>query len=57
MAVDTALLLTDFVERNRAKGKKISVAFLNIKGAFDYVVKNRLLKKLIKLRLPYSIIR
>lgn len=56
-AVDTALLLTDYVERNRAKGKKTSVAFLDVKGAFDHVAKNRLLRTLIKLRLPHSIIR
>ena len=36
-AVDTAILLTDFVERNKAKGHKISAAFLDIKGAFDYI--------------------
>ena len=55
-AVDTALLLTDYVEKNRAKGRKTSVAFLDIKGAFDYVSKSRLLGTLIKLRLPYSVV-
>ena len=55
-AVDTALLLTDCVERNKAKGHKTSAAFLDIKGAFDHVSKARLLGTLIKLRLPYSVV-
>lgn len=55
-AVDTALLLTDFVERNREKGRKSSAVFLDVKGAFDHVAKGRLLQTLIKLRLPYSVV-
>ena len=55
-AVDTAILLTDFIEKNRAKGRKTSVAFLDVKGAFDHVARNRLLRTLIKLRLPYAIV-
>jgi hypothetical protein len=56
-AVDTALLLTDFVERNKAKGLETSVVFLDVKGAFGHVAKNRLLKTMTNLRLPDSIVR
>jgi hypothetical protein len=42
-AVDTAMLLTDFIEKSRAKGRKTSVVFLDVKGAFDHVAKGRLL--------------
>ena len=55
-AVDTALLLTNYVECNRKIGKKSSAVFLDVKGAFDYVAKNRLLKTMIQLRLLYSLV-
>ena len=55
-AIDTALLLTDYVERQKAKKKKVSAVFLDVKGAFDHVAKNRLLRIMIKLRLPYSLV-
>jgi hypothetical protein len=38
-AVDTAILLTNYIERNKAKGRRSSVVFLDIKGAFDHVAK------------------
>lgn len=55
-AIDTALLLVDYVERQKAKKKKVSAVFLDAKGAFDHVAKNRLLRIMIKLRLPYSLV-
>ena len=55
-AVDAALLLKDFVEKAKAKKHKASVVFLDVKGAFDHVSKDRLLKIMIQLRLPYSVI-
>ena len=50
------MLFTDFVERNKAKGHKISAAFLDIKGAFDYIQRSRLLQILVQKRLPYAIV-
>ena len=41
------MLLTDFIERNQVKGYKSLVAFLDVKGAYDYVAKERLLKIII----------
>jgi hypothetical protein len=55
-AVDTALLLTDFVETNKKRGWKSTAVFLDVKGVFDHVSKTRLLNTLIKLRLPYTIV-
>lgn len=56
-AIDAALLLTSEIETNRKMKKKTSVVFLDVKGAFDHVAKNRLLRTMIKLRLPHSLIR
>jgi hypothetical protein len=55
-AVDTTILLTDFVERDKAKKQKSSVVFLDIKGAFDYIAKSRLLQTVRSLALPQSLI-
>jgi hypothetical protein len=49
LAVNTALLLIDFLERNKAKGLKTLVVFLDVKGAFDHVAKNQLLKTMTNL--------
>jgi hypothetical protein len=38
------MLLTDFIEKSRAKGRKTSIVFLDVKGAFDYITKGRLLQ-------------
>jgi hypothetical protein len=50
------MLLTDFIEKSRAKGRKTSVVFLDVKGAFDHVAKGRLLQTMQSLRLPQSVI-
>jgi hypothetical protein len=55
-AVDTAMLLTNFIEKSRAKGRKTSVVFLDVEGAFDDVAKGRLLQTMQSLRLPQSVI-
>jgi ribonuclease HI len=55
-AIDAALLLLQEVEANREQGKKTSTVFLDVKGAFDHVSKNQLLRKLRDLGLPTSLI-
>jgi hypothetical protein len=52
LVIDTAILLTDFIKTSKKKGKKTSTLFINVKGAFDYVAKNRLLAIIARLRLP-----
>ena len=42
-AINTALLLQNKIELNKSYKLKTSTLFLDIKGAFDYVFKNRLL--------------
>jgi hypothetical protein len=54
--IDTGLLLVNKVQENHLKGYKISVLFLDIKGAFDYISKNQLLAILKRLKLPISLI-
>ena len=56
-AIDAALLLTNEVEENRRLKRKTTALFLDVKGAFDYVSKNRLLSTLQSLRLPTSLIK
>jgi hypothetical protein len=51
-AVDTVMLLTNFVKRSKARKQKSSVVFLDVKGAFDYVAKGRLLQTMRSLHLP-----
>jgi hypothetical protein len=55
-AIDTALLLQNEVEVNKANKLKTSSLFLDVKGAFDHVSKNRLIEILVNLRLPISLI-
>ena len=55
-AIDTALLLIDYIKKARLK-KYIAIAlFLDIKGAFDHIARGQLLTILAKLRLPPSLI-
>ena len=56
-AIDTALLLTNEVEQNKALGLKTSTLFLDVKGAFDHVAKNQLIAILRDLKLPLSLIQ
>jgi hypothetical protein len=56
-AIDIALLLQNIAEENKAYKLKTSTLFLNIKGAFDHVSKNRLIQILANLKLPINLIR
>lgn len=56
-AIDTAFLLANYIEENKLKKKTTTALFLDVKGAFDHVAKNRLLRALIKQRLPQSLVR
>ena len=49
--IDAALLLTNQVEVNKTLGLKTSVVLLDVKGAFNHVAKNQLLRILKELRL------
>ncbi len=54
-AVDTALLLLHYIQDQRAKNKKKVVTttiFLDIKGAFDHVQKDRLINILRDINMP-----
>lgn len=55
-AIDTALLLVNEVELGKRNNRLTSTLFLDVKGAFDHVSKNRLLSILIELRLPSSLV-
>jgi hypothetical protein len=55
-AVDTAMLLINFVKRSKAKKQKSSVVFLDVKGAFDHVAKGCLLQTMHSLGLLQSLI-
>ena len=55
-AINTALLLQNEVEANKSYKLKTSTLFLDVKGAFDHVSKNRLLQIIISLLLPTSLI-
>ena len=55
-AIDTALLLQNEVETNKSYKLKTTTLFLDIKGAFNYVFKNRLLQIIISLLLSISLI-
>ena len=55
-AIDAALLLQNEVEANKSYKLKTSTLFLDVKGAFDHVSKNRLLQIMISLLLPTSLI-
>jgi hypothetical protein len=43
LAINTTLLLQNEVEANKSYKLKTSTLFLDVKGAFDHVSKNRLL--------------
>ncbi len=55
-AINTALLLQNEVETNKSYKLKTTTLFLDVKGAFDHVSKNRLLQIMISLLLPTSLI-
>ncbi len=55
-AIDAALLLSNEVELNKRSKLKSTTLFLDVKGAFDHVSKNQLLRTLQQLRLPLNLI-
>ena len=61
-AIDTVLLLTNYIQEQRARKKKASsnsittALFLDVKGTFDHVSKPQLLSMLTKLQLPQALI-
>ncbi len=57
-SIDAALLLTNYIEEGRAKGRKVtSTVFLDVRGAFDYVNKERLLAIIASIGLPPNLYR
>jgi hypothetical protein len=54
--IDIILFLTNKIETNKRLKHKTIILFLDIKGAFDHMSKNRLLSTLKKLRLLLSLI-
>jgi Reverse transcriptase (RNA-dependent DNA polymerase) len=56
LAIDTVLFLTNKIKANKRLKHKTITLFLDIKGAFDHMSKNRLLSTLKKLRLLFSLI-
>ena len=55
-AIDAALLLHNEIEQNKSSKLCTSTLFLDVKGAFDHVSKDRLIEILYSLRLPISLI-
>ena len=55
-AIDAAMLLTNEIQQNRLAKLITTTLLLDIKGAFDYVARNRLLAILRKLGMPTSLI-
>jgi hypothetical protein len=56
LAIDTKLLLVNKIQENHLKDYKISVLFLDIKEAFDYISKNQFLAILKRLKLSINLI-
>ena len=56
-AIDTVLLLVYNIQLKKYQKKQLSVLFLDIKRAFDYISKNQLLRICIKLKLPIFLIK
>jgi ribonuclease HI len=55
-AIDAALSLTNEIQSSKQAGLISSALFLDIKGAFDHVSKNRLVQTMIDLGLPRCLI-
>jgi hypothetical protein len=56
LVINIILLLKNKIELNKANKFKTSILFFNIKEAFDYIFKNRLIQILINLKLLISFI-
>lgn len=55
-AIDAALLLQNYIQSCKAAKRKVSTLFVDVKGAFDHVAHQRLLKILLDLKLPPNLI-
>ena len=55
-AIDAALLLEEFIEKNLNKQRIVSTVFLDIMGAFDQLQPSRLINTLHSLQLPVTLI-
>jgi hypothetical protein len=55
-AIDTTLSLLNEIESNNRVKRKTITLFLDIKGAFDYVAQNQLLRVLKELQMPTPLI-
>ncbi len=56
-AVDAAMCLTHDIQQATNNNKVLSALFLDVKGAFDHVSLNQLLKVMKRLRLPQIVLR
>jgi hypothetical protein len=56
-AVDAVTIIIATVEEAWKQKKLAETLFLNIKEAFDYIIKKQLLKRIIELRIPRDITR
>ncbi len=56
-AIDAAMCLTHDIQQAFNNNKVLSALFLNVKGAFDHVSLNQLLKVLQKLHLPQVVLK
>jgi len=56
LAINTTLLLQNEVKTNKSYKLKTTTLFLDVKGAFDHVSKNRLLQIIVSLLLLTSLI-
>ena len=54
--VNIVVLLIYEVQSRWKKGEKAAVLFMDVKGAFDYVFKKKLAKRIINLRLDGDLI-
>lgn len=55
-AIDAALILTHDIQRAWTKGNTVSCLMVDIKGAFDHVSKDQLLKVLKELKIPQQVL-
>ena len=56
-AIDTVLSLIHDIQMAKNAGNKTSILFIDIKGAFDHVLKNQMLRICIRLGLPRNLIQ
>lgn len=55
-AIDACMLLTNTIQTEKLDGRKTSTLLLDVKGAFDHVAKDQLLREMSRLGLPLSLL-